>query len=319
MTGIFSKAAGSLINRNKFNGKEEQRQEFSDCSGLEWLDYGARMYDNQIMQWHVPDPKSDSYYSYSPFNYTLNNPVNLIDPDGTSVYGDYYKRDGSYLGSDGINDNKVYTTDGVKKVEVKNDKGEVTGIKNEFTNTDELSITHTAFQKQAATVYAESSIGYGVESKEEMFGIASVHQRNKIAFGANAPLAKKFLNTDVGDRGGAMEAANAAVINAVTGGVDYSNGASQWDGAEQAMVSNANMDKASNGRFMFKMNVMGWSMTDANYKSWTGAIESKFGAGKFTVPQEKTALHNYGGMTNQGKIRLQSTAQYGLTIFWKSN
>ena len=100
-----------------------------------------------------------------------------------------------------------------------------------------------------------------------MFGIASVHQRNKIAFGANAPLAKKFLNTDVEDRSGAMETANAAVINAVTGGVDYSNGARQWDGAEQAMVSNANMDKASNGRFMFKMNVMGWSMTEAHYKS----------------------------------------------------
>ena len=39
--------------------------------------------------------------------------------------------------------------------------------------------------------------------------------------------------------------------------------------------------------------------------------------GRFTVPQEKHAISNYGGMKNKGRIRLYSTAQYGLTIFWK--
>lgn len=82
--------------------------------------YGARYYDPKVSVWLSVDPKAHWYPGYGPYNFSLNNPVNLVDPNGMWVEG------GGFLNNLFLSDEKV-----VKKMAHKHAKkigGEVISI-----------------------------------------------------------------------------------------------------------------------------------------------------------------------------------------------
>lgn len=75
--GLMSSLVSNSVQSYKYNGKELDRK-----GGLDWYDYGARYYDAALGRWHVVDPLAEKYYGLTPYNYCINNPVLLIDPNG---------------------------------------------------------------------------------------------------------------------------------------------------------------------------------------------------------------------------------------------
>lgn len=160
---------GLVDSRYQYNGKE-----LNDDFGLNLSDYGARWYDASLGRWGSVDPLAEKYKNWPTYNYVLNNPIRLFDPNGMNVKGDYYAESGTYLGSDGKKDDKAYVVqEGTYHTQIVKNKALTTilesGIK-------ELQIKNSELLDRANWIYAE---GKGNAAKYYAHTIQNIREQSK--------------------------------------------------------------------------------------------------------------------------------------------
>ena len=304
--------------RYGFNGKEN----ICDISGDgNVYDLGARVFNSRLGKLISPDPMETNYPWQGSYSYFKNSPVSVIDFNGE---GDYYGKNGKHLGSDGIKDNLAYTATGVKKQEIM-EEGKGTGkYKTIYENAVKLSVSNSLLNQYANTVAQESS-----GNKLESYALASaINNLSKVNYKGNIfnTISAKNQIFGFSDGGNSIEYKNnsefsmEAVLNALSGGYDYSNGAIRWDGFDFAARGLKHPKALNQGIHISAEHLYAFKA------SWSDKLIKAYSAGKYTsfsptlkINKGETFLMKQAEFTNKGMVLYSSSAVHGRTIFWSAN
>jgi RHS repeat-associated protein len=306
--------------RQKFTGYERDTE--SD------LDYAqARYYNKNHGRFTSVDPLMASGDPTNPqtwnrYIYCLNNPLIFIDPTG-EVTGDYYDRDGNWLFTDNINDDKVYVT----TVTTTEDS-----INYEPT---ELNITHTQFKTIANIVRQEGA----TDDTNEYLWIA--HASNNRANAVGKSLYGLLMSgySAVGNKTGLSprndslraNAARAGVIDVLSGGADPTGGAQYWDGTDFLAWGEKQNKFSEYDSILIREDVFN------SYLNSQGSNSARYNGRQYPLPADvfnrNKNPNNWGNWTLDGKPEsgfvyrpkpkqrgiLYATGTAGKSIFWTPN
>ncbi len=214
---------GDTDPRYKFTSKERDVETQYDY-------FGARYYDSRIGRWLSVDPMGDEFLGWSPYTYCASDPLNVFDPNGK---GYYYKRDGTYLGTDGRDDDYVYAVSDPYNIY----HPSTSGLFVLMSDITKLAVGHSDFVALAGTLYAEdagtwecAAATYDVlENRGQMDNKSTVWEAShKGVYGwakrgkINSPFASNSQKQN----------AFRGLLAGMLDNVDYSNGAYYWQGVD---------------------------------------------------------------------------------------
>ena len=102
-------------------------KELDTMHGLVWYDSKARTYDPVLGMFPQMDPLAEKTPGVSSYAYCGGNPISKVDPSGR-FFGDYIASDGSLIGSDNIDDGRLYVLKTYKKTFDSYENAPVAGI-----------------------------------------------------------------------------------------------------------------------------------------------------------------------------------------------
>jgi RHS repeat-associated protein len=316
----YGKPISSMSNEQnlqpyKYSGKEQETM-----MGLTQYDFHARTLDYTCARFTTPDPLAEKYYSISPYAYCAGNPMRYIDPTGMK-FGDYYRNDGVYLGSDGIDDNKVYLASGIN-------------ADGSFENSQDLGITHTQFQTISNIVKHEGV----TQNSQEYLWIA--HTANNAA-GSTGKLYSKLMSgyssvdksnkvpLSTTSNSTTANYARAAVIDVMSGGADPTGGAMFWDGTDFIAWGLNSPNGTPQNKFEEYKNITISSTIMNNFLQNTYNLRYhdatvRYGKTRYLIPADvfsdlnNWSNGNFNYSTGAKKpYGIEATGTFGLSIFWK--
>lgn len=283
---VISSNGNSTAQKYKYNGKE-----FQDELGLNFYDYGARNYDAALARWINIDNHAGSYTSFSPYNYAINNPTNVIDPDGNDIYILIWatdRKNGKY-GHAGI------AVDNYKQQNKKDAQG------NDVL--DENGNVVTEMVKDGTLTYYD--LWPGVDNDGDGigddFGSAGPNFDDSV-FGMPAYYQNKKINNLNGDPSGAEGYSPDGIIKLNAG---YDETMETIEDLISYMASNKNYKSALNNCSNFALEATLEALDKIGVSTSTGAMESYLsGYLKIVTPNQlyKYLLKNVSSNPTEGRV-----------------
>ena len=297
----------------KFNGKEMDEE-----TGLYY--YGARYMNPVTSIWYGVDPLTEKYVNIGSYIYCHSSPIMLIDPTGE---GDYYAKNGSYLGTDKKNDNLTYLATGVKN--------------GEFVNARKIDLAHSDFTRVANIISHEA----GTNDEKEALWLAHTvknraDEKGKTMLGllltgySSVSKADKQKGISTSDGSRKANAARAGVIDALTSKFDPTDGAQFWDGTDFLAWGLSSPDGSPQNKFEEYHTVV---ISQKIYNDFLKNQQSRYPKGsvnyygkKYIIPAAvftntnnwKNGYFTYSWPKVAGAhSNLKATGTAGHSIFWK--